>query len=142
MVHCTDQSLLCCILSGYWLVIWDGHYIVHVCIVVVIVATAQNEITMDEPPEKTTPPPQVDKSVPPTGERSRLRRSVSAKRAGSKDRCASTVLLFCIINQLKEVLSKILRGTLCKFYKLCCKEKCIIHKLTSSPLIWYQIYWL
>ena len=44
-------------------------------------------------------------------------------------------------NQLKKVLSNLLRGTLCEFYKLCRKEKYIVHKLTSSSLDWYQIYW-
>ena len=43
-----------------------------------------------------------------------------------------------MLNQLKKVLSKILRGTLCEFYKLRCKAKGIVYKLTSSPLIWYQ----
>ena len=50
------------------------------------------------------------------------------------------VIIWCLcssifINQLKKVLSKILRGTLCEFYKLFCKEKDIVYKLTSSPLI-------
>ena len=42
----------------------------------------------------------------------------------------SFCFIMCIINQLKKVL----RGTLCEFYKLRCKEKYIVHKLTLSPL--------